>query len=172
MSERFCSDFLVEIGGQVLIVFIGGAAFQVTRIGGREWGISLALGVVSIPLGVLIRLLPTAPFEHFFSKVGLMPNAEIIPLRRTDEWNPAIDRVRDNLSTFANLRGGRVRGSSFVIKNRKAKLREQNLAPLCVSLCAFFCVMKFLIVTFQLVFDGHGPFSCRFFCWSWMGTED
>jgi Ca2+-transporting ATPase len=32
----------------------------------------------------------------------------------------AVDRVRDNLSTFSKLRGGRMRGSSFVRKSRSA----------------------------------------------------
>lgn len=119
-----------EIGGQVLIVFVGGAAFQVTRIPGREWGISLALGIVSIPLGALVRLMPDAPFEKLFIKVRLLPNPEVLPTKRPDEWNTAIDRIRDNLSTFANLRGGRVRGSSFVGKARRAKLSSNNVAPL------------------------------------------
>lgn len=125
----FIGITLIEIIAQVFIVYFGGAAFQVARFGGREWGISIGLGLVSLPLGAAIRLLPTAPFERFFIKVRLMPNAEIIPMTRTDEWNPAIDLVRDNLWTFSNLRGGRVRGSSFVFKNRKAKLRAQNPAP-------------------------------------------
>jgi len=120
---------LIEIGGQVLIVFVGGAAFQVTRIGGREWGVSLALGVCSIPLGALIRLIPTPPCERLFIAVRLLPNPEVLPTTRTDEWNTAIERVRDNLSTFANLRGGRVRASSLVGKSRKAKLTHDNPAP-------------------------------------------
>jgi len=33
----------------------------VTHIGGCEWGISLALGFLSIPLGPLIRLFPIGP---------------------------------------------------------------------------------------------------------------
>jgi hypothetical protein len=32
----------------------------------------------------------------------------------------AMDRVRDNLSTFSKLGGGRMRGSSFVRKSRSA----------------------------------------------------
>jgi len=51
---------------QIAIVFVGGAAFHVTRIGGREWGISLALGFVSIPWGAIIRLLSTKAFESLF----------------------------------------------------------------------------------------------------------
>jgi Ca2+-transporting ATPase len=118
-----------EIAGQVIIVFVGGAAFQVTSIDGREWGISLALGIVSIPLGALIRLMPTAPFEKLFIMLRLLPNPEVLPTTR-EEWNPAIEQVRDNLSMFANIRGGRVRASSFVGKSRKSKLRANNPAPM------------------------------------------
>ncbi|KII89872.1 hypothetical protein PLICRDRAFT_40040 [Plicaturopsis crispa FD-325 SS-3] len=118
---------LIEIAVQVLIVFVGGAAFQVTRIGGREWGISLALGVVSIPLGALIRLLPNGPFERLFIKLHLLQNPEVLPTVHPEaEWNSAIELVRDNLGTFASLRGGRVRSSSFVIKSRSARVRDEE----------------------------------------------
>ncbi|KAJ7659945.1 Ca-transporting ATPase [Mycena rosella] len=128
---------LIEIGGQILIVFIGGAAFEVTRIGGREWGISLALGCVSIPLGALIRLLPNEPFERLFKRLGLLGRPDVLPVTSpnpdTVGWN-AITRVRDNLNTFANVRGGRVRSSSFVIKSRTARLSQEKERP--VSLLA------------------------------------
>ncbi|KAJ7178583.1 calcium-transporting ATPase [Mycena crocata] len=128
---------LIEIGGQVAIVFVGGAAFSVTPIGGREWGISLALGVVSIPLGALIRLLPSAPFEVLFKRVGLLGRPDVLPTTTPNPdnvgWN-AITRVRDNLGTFANVRGGRVRSSSFVIKSRTARLSQEKERP--VSLLA------------------------------------
>ncbi|KAF9240186.1 cation transporting ATPase [Melanogaster broomeanus] len=98
---------LIEIVVQVLIVFVGGAAFQVTIIGGREWSISLALGVVSIPLGALIRLLPNEPFEKLFIAIRLLPSPEALPTIKPDaEWNLAIELVRDDLATFANLRRG------------------------------------------------------------------
>ena len=126
----FIQLYFVEIGVQVLIVFIGGAAFQVTRIGGREWGISLALGVVSMPLGLLIRLMPNAPFEKLFIKLHLLHNPEVLPTTLPNgEWNFAINRVRDNLGMFANVRGGRVRSSSFVIKSRSARLQDSPERP-------------------------------------------
>jgi len=117
---------------QVIIVFIGGAAFQVTRIGGREWAISLALGFVSIPLGALIRWLPNDPFERLFVLVRLLPKreSELVKVRPEIEWNSAIELVRDNLATFANLRGGRMRSSSFVIKSRQTPLPEGGRLPL------------------------------------------
>lgn len=46
------------IGGQVLIIFVGGRAFNVTRLNGPQWGISIVLGVLSIPMGIVIRLIP------------------------------------------------------------------------------------------------------------------
>jgi len=123
---------LIEIAVQVVIVFIGGTAFQVTRIGIREWGISLALGFVSIPLGALIRLMPNRPFESLFILMRLLPKREGgLPKVRSDvEWNSAIELVRDNLATFANLRGGRLRSSSFVVKSRQARLHEDKRVPL------------------------------------------
>ena len=54
----------VDIAMQVTIVFIGGTTFQVTHIRGCEWGISPALGFVSIPLVFL---------NHGLLSVGAMP---------------------------------------------------------------------------------------------------
>ncbi|KAF8149645.1 calcium-translocating P-type ATPase [Pholiota molesta] len=83
----FIGVTLLEIVVQVLIVFVGGAAFQVTR--------------------EPKEILPTVKHEQ-------------------DGWNGAISMVQDNLSTFANLRGGRLRSSSFVIKSRSARLSSDE----------------------------------------------
>jgi Ca2+-transporting ATPase len=49
---------LIMIGGQVLIIFVGGQAFRITRLNGWEWGMSIGLGAISLPFGAAIRLLP------------------------------------------------------------------------------------------------------------------
>jgi Ca2+-transporting ATPase len=127
-NKFFIGITLLEIAVQIVIVFVGGAAFQVTPIGGREWGISLALGFVSIPWGVLIRLMPTEPFLRFFKFVRLMSDPrEVLPTKSEESgWNGAVGLIKDNLSTFANLRGGRLRSSSFVVKSRQARLNEED----------------------------------------------
>ncbi|KAF9565395.1 calcium-translocating P-type ATPase [Agrocybe pediades] len=127
-NRFFIGITLLEIVIQVLIVFVGGAAFQVTRIGGREWGISLALGVVSIPWGAAIRCMPTKPFEKMFKFVGLIRKPEVLPTVKPDAegWSGAINLVRDNLNTFANIRGGRLRSSSFVLKSRSARMSQDD----------------------------------------------
>lgn len=133
LSGPLSDECFVEIAIQVLIVFVTGAAFQVTPIPGREWGISLALGFVSIPLGVLVRLMPNEPFEKFFGALGLFGRGdEVLPSTRPDKetWGAAISLVRDNLGYFANVRGGRMRASSFVGKSRSARLSgEQEKLP-------------------------------------------
>jgi Ca2+-transporting ATPase len=123
----FIGITLIEIAGQVIIVFKGGAAFQVKPLPGKEWGISLALGVVSIPLGAIVRLLPTAPFEKLFNAIGLLGKTDVLPsIRPEAEWNSTIDLVRDNLNVFGQLRGGRLRSSSFVLQSRSARPDKED----------------------------------------------
>ncbi|KAF5615708.1 Ca2+-transporting ATPase [Fusarium tjaetaba] len=49
---------LIMIGGQVLIIFVGSDAFEIVRLNGKEWGLSIGLGAISVPWGALIRLCP------------------------------------------------------------------------------------------------------------------
>lgn len=73
--------------------------------------------------------MPNAPFEKLFKFVRLMREPKDILPMKVDEngWSGAINMVRDNLSTFSNIRGGRVRSSSFVVKSRSARLNEERL---------------------------------------------
>jgi len=125
----------LEIVIQILIVFYGSSAFQVVRIGGLQWGISLALGLMSIPIGFALRLIPNAPVERFFVRVGIMSDHSKDDLPKTrpnaedGEWNSAISLVRDNLNMFSNIRGGRLRASSFV-KSRSERRQEAGVPSL------------------------------------------
>ncbi|AEO67487.1 uncharacterized protein THITE_53748 [Thermothielavioides terrestris NRRL 8126] len=56
----FLAITLTIVGGQILIIFLGGAAFQITPLSAREWGLSVGLGALSLPWGALIRLFPDA----------------------------------------------------------------------------------------------------------------
>ena len=60
----------IMIGGQVLIIFVGGEAFQVTPLKGWEWGCSIGLGAVSLPAGALARMLPDRWFSAIGGKLG------------------------------------------------------------------------------------------------------
>ncbi|KAK6697056.1 hypothetical protein SNK05_013603 [Fusarium graminearum] len=54
------------IGGQVLIIFVGGQAFKIVPLNGKEWGLSIGLGVISIPWGAVIRKFP----DSWAEKIG------------------------------------------------------------------------------------------------------
>lgn len=127
------------VGGQILIVEVGGAAFQVTRLGGRDWGITLVIGALSLPIGALVRLTPTGPFARLLVKLHIYadPNKlpELSPEAEEEQYsyNPALSRVKDNLSTYARIRGGRLRASSMVAKSRNAQLRDADIQLYVIS---------------------------------------
>jgi len=118
-----------EVGIQVAIMFVGGAAFSVTPISGRDWGISIAFGFLSIPVGALIRTIPNGPIRKILIQLQLMqdPNALPVTAPDTEKYNQAIDQVRDNLSTFANIRGGRSSSIVRVRKRRSVRLQEAGV---------------------------------------------
>ncbi len=41
----------------IVIVFKGGVAFSMTLLNGFQWGVSIALGIGSLHLAVLVRLI-------------------------------------------------------------------------------------------------------------------
>lgn len=98
-------------------------------IGGREWAISVALGLMSIPIGYLLRLIPDELVQRILVKLHLMADPEALPVTNPErgDWNSAINLVRDNLTTFSNVRGGRLRSSSFVGKSRSARLHDAGI---------------------------------------------
>ncbi|KAH9052624.1 hypothetical protein EDB87DRAFT_1835780 [Lactarius vividus] len=132
-NRYFMAIITIEVAIQVLICFVGGVAFGVTCMGVREWCISVSLGFVSLPLGVLIRLIPNEPCERVFKKLNLLPEREVLPTTRPDAepgLSFAVDQVCDNLGTFAKLRGGGLRGSSFVRESRFAFPDPDGQRPL------------------------------------------
>ncbi|KLT44250.1 calcium-translocating P-type ATPase [Cutaneotrichosporon oleaginosum] len=131
--------FLIMVGGQILIIFVGGAAFQVQRITGRDWAISIVVGFLAIPLGALVRTIPTRPIERVLVKWKLFPDPDKLPIVKPDEdededdikdafiYNPALEKVKDNLSTYGRFRGGRLNGSSIVQRARRSALRKADI---------------------------------------------
>ncbi|PVG04175.1 calcium-translocating P-type ATPase [Serendipita vermifera] len=125
----FIAITLFEVGVQIVIVYVGGAAFSVQPIHGKYWGISIGLGFVSLPLGYLVRSTPNGPIERILIKMRIMRDPNTLPTvsPTAEQYNEAIDSVRDDLGIFANIRGGRVRGSSLALKSRKKRMQEANI---------------------------------------------
>ncbi|CAO1622847.1 unnamed protein product [Sympodiomycopsis kandeliae] len=129
-NKWFLMILAIEIGAQVLIVFVGGAAFTVTRLEGKYWAISIIGGLVSWPLAVLIKLVPTAPIERVLIDYGLIsdPNAAPYDAPAVDEANeklknqhwsePKLGDLADELDWYYARQGGRRRGQrTSLLKN-------------------------------------------------------
>lgn len=54
--------FSISVIGQIIIVQYGGSAFQTVPLDKHFWFISIVIGLMSIPIGALIRLLPDEIF--------------------------------------------------------------------------------------------------------------
>lgn len=57
----------IIIGGQILIIFVGGVAIGVTPLNGIQWAVCLICAVVSLPVGALLRFLPDEYFAVVFN---------------------------------------------------------------------------------------------------------
>jgi Ca2+-transporting ATPase len=70
------------IGGQILIVFFGGAAFDTTPISPTYWALSIGFGAGSLVVGALVRLIPDAPIGQLLIKLRIMPDLDTLPRTR------------------------------------------------------------------------------------------
>ncbi|KAF9921596.1 hypothetical protein FBU30_008350 [Linnemannia zychae] len=58
----FISIFCIMVAFQAIIVEFGGAAFETEKLDGIQWLICILLGLLAIPVGVIIRLIPEEIF--------------------------------------------------------------------------------------------------------------
>ncbi|KAF9420076.1 hypothetical protein BGZ94_009223 [Podila epigama] len=58
----FISIFFIMVAMQAIIVQLGGEAFKTEPLRGDQWAICVFLGLLSLPVGVVIRLIPDGLF--------------------------------------------------------------------------------------------------------------
>jgi Ca2+-transporting ATPase len=124
-NPYFIGISAIMCGGQVLIVMVGGDAFQIARDGQTPlmWGIAIVLGVLSIPVGVMIRLIPDDLVERLVptswkrrhdSKV---PGLTVSDDERFDAFPEAFADVRDELAWLKRIKGGRLNNLKFAMQH-------------------------------------------------------
>ncbi|CAI2161661.1 17506_t:CDS:2 [Funneliformis geosporum] len=114
--------FFIMVFGQVLIVEFGKAAFQATHLNIVQWLICIGFGSLSIPVGVIIRLIPT---ELIFC--GFRTNIEPATTAQREKDFDAIIEMQNRLRIFKTLRGGRIR-AHFGDKKEKRETRSKAFA--------------------------------------------
>jgi Ca2+-transporting ATPase len=110
----------IMIGGQTLIIFVGGVAFKVTRLNGPQWGYSIVLGALSLPVGVIVRLIPDELIRkcipNFFRRKR---NPEVVVSDEDYQWNQGLLEIRDELAFIKKVRGGRLSNLKFKMQHPK-----------------------------------------------------
>jgi len=114
----------IIVGGQIIIMFVGGAAFSIHAIHGPQWALSIVLGIISIPFAVVIRCFPDELFAKLIPSLPRRhrPSPELVV--QDDEagitqWNPALDDIRDELTFLKKLRGGRMQELAYKLQHPK-----------------------------------------------------
>ncbi|KAF2747847.1 calcium-translocating P-type ATPase [Sporormia fimetaria CBS 119925] len=116
----FIVIFCIMIGGQVMIVFVGGRAFSVTPINGPLWGYSIALGSLSLAVGAIVRMIPDEFVRRcipaFFKRKR---TPEVIISDEEYQWNQGLLEVREELAFIKKIRGGRLSSLKFKVQHPK-----------------------------------------------------
>lgn len=131
----FIGISIIMCGGQVLIIFVGGAAFQIAK-GGQDaalWGIALILGVLSIPVGVAIRLVPDGMIlalvpEFLKQRAHKVPGLTVSD-EEMDMYPEPLADVRDELNFLRRMKGGRLNNLNFAIQHPRETLMQRSRSP-------------------------------------------
>lgn len=109
-NNFFIGIFIVMVAGQLIIVEKGGYAFQtVGALDGVQWAISIVLGLISIPIGTVIRLIPAdAVIEKFLKNRSDSAASVYVTNNERMVYPSAINDVRNQLIFFKLIRGGRL----------------------------------------------------------------
>lgn len=115
-------------------MFVGGQAFSITRITGAQWGISLVLGILSIPMAIIIRLIPDELFARYIPRLPRRkkPSPEVIiedDEDQTQQWNPALEEIRDELTFLKKIRGGRMRELAYKLQHPRQAFLPRSRSP-------------------------------------------
>ncbi|KAK7976453.1 hypothetical protein PG989_014916 [Apiospora arundinis] len=134
-------------GAQVLIIFVGGDAFNIVRVvndqgqksppqTGAQWGYAIFLGILSIPVGAIIRLIPDNLIaslvpDSFKRKSPRLPGLTVSDEERFEFYPAAFTEVRDELAWLKRIKGGRLNNLKFAMQHPREMLlnRSKSKSP-------------------------------------------
>jgi Ca2+-transporting ATPase len=119
------------IGGQVMIIYIGGKAFSVTRLNGAQWGCSIVLGVLSIPIGAVIRLVPDELIlkllpDWFKGRGTKGPQVTVEDEEQQFYFPKPLSDVKEELSFLKRVKGGRLNNLVFAMQHPRETLMSRS----------------------------------------------
>ncbi len=117
---------LIMCGGQVLIILVGGRPFNISPNGQTPamWAYAIVLGFLSIPVAVILRLIPDSLVERLvpdYLKRRATAKVPGVTVSDDDERfthypSPLAD-IRDELAFLKRVKGGRLNNLKFAMKH-------------------------------------------------------
>ena len=112
----------------MIIVFVGSSALSTIRLDSTQWGISLLLGALSLPIAMLIRLIPV-DFIRQLCLNAFGKNQTSRPRASPDdrlEWNDTIKDIHNELTFYKHIHSGRFNALRHTFQ--RARPPRYNLA--------------------------------------------
>ncbi|KAH8723342.1 hypothetical protein GQ44DRAFT_620657, partial [Phaeosphaeriaceae sp. PMI808] len=115
----FVVILLIMISGQTMIIFVGGVAFSVTRLNAAQWAYSIILGFLSLPVGMIVRLIPDELIRKCVPDFFRRKTTPEIVVSDDYQWNQGLLEIRDELAFIKKVRGGRLSNLQFKMQHPK-----------------------------------------------------
>lgn len=119
----FIAINIVMVGGQVMIIFIGGKAFSVERLNGAQWAYSIVLGFLSIPIGACIRLIPDELIlrliPQYLKRGPKGPEVTVSDEEEHFRFPKPLADVKEELSFLKLVKGGRLNNLKFAMRDAR-----------------------------------------------------
>src|SRR5579859_220074 len=106
-NPYFIVILVIMVACQTLIIFVGGPAFSVTPLNSQQWLICMGLGILALPAGAIVRLIPNSFLRILIPDCLLRQSIQVgdVEEREVDDWDDAMEAVVDDLLSFKRLRG-------------------------------------------------------------------
>ncbi|KAI1373569.1 calcium-translocating P-type ATPase [Hypoxylon crocopeplum] len=133
----FLAINLAVSGAQVLIIFVGGTPFSISLLDPPQtppqWACAIVLGVVSIPVGMAIRLIPDELIRKCIPaslrKKRRLPGLTVSDEERFNDYPEVLADVRDELAFLKKLKGGRLNNLKFAVKHPRETFISKTRSP-------------------------------------------
>lgn len=120
---------VIIVAGQVTIVLVGGKAFSTVRLNGAQWAYSLVLGFLSVPIAIIIRLIPDELIRRlipsYFERKAT-PQIQVSDEERHYDWIEPIEEIREELSFLKKIRGGRLNMLKYKLQHPRETLLPRS----------------------------------------------
>ncbi|SPO05053.1 probable calcium P-type ATPase [Cephalotrichum gorgonifer] len=137
----FLAISLCMCGFQVLIIFIGDVAFKIASppddstkdpLGPTLWAVAVVLGFISIPFGMVIRLIPDSLLlklvPDYLTRRRDVPGLAVMDEEAFASYPAIFGEVRDELTFLKRFKGGRLNNLRFAMTHPR-ELMSRSRSP-------------------------------------------